>query len=134
MVQYFLFSTHTHFVQKKYSILNFLIDREFINLINFLKYLKFPCDPKSTCTFEQTLQQQMAVLPLTLLSASSWPQIWNPQGERCPISINDIFDMHNTAVWYRDSGTVTALQKGGSLQPTCTAWAFMFCGLRQTTG
>ena len=75
------------------------IDREFINLINFRKIRAFG---KST---------GMAALPVTLASAAGWPKVWGPQYERCPISINDIFDMHNTAVLYRDSGT--ALPKGG---------------------
>ena len=33
-----------------------------------------------------------------------------PQDACCPISINDLFDMHNTAVLYRESWT--ALPKG----------------------
>ena len=49
----------------------------------------------------------MAVLPFTLPYAAEWPKVWGPQVECCPVS----FEVHYTAVLYRDSGTV--LPKGG---------------------
>ena len=59
----------------------------------------------------------MAVRPFTLPTAAGWPKIWGPQDERWPISISDPFDMHNTAVLYRDSGTALP-KKEGSLKAT----------------
>ena len=61
------------------------------------------------------LQQPLEAFPITLLPAAGWPKIWprGPQDERWPISINNLFDMHNTAVWYKDSWT--ALSKEDSL-------------------
>ena len=59
----------------------------------------------------------MEVQPFTLPCAAGWPKICGPQDERCPISINDLFDMHTTAVLYRDSGTALP-KKEGSLKAT----------------
>ena len=78
------------------------IDREFINLIIFRK---FPIFAKSNCLLGISVQ------PSTLPSAAGWPNIWGPQDERCQNSIYDLFEMHITAVLYRNSGT--ALPKGG---------------------
>ena len=68
-------------------------------LINFRKFLVF--SEIHTCP----VQMQCYICD------AGWPKIWGPQDERCPISINDLLDMHNTAVLSRES--VTALPQGG---------------------
>ena len=85
-----------------------------LNSINFPKYLKILCFAKIRVS--PWIKQRIAVLPFTLPFDAGWPQIWGPQDACCPIFINDLFDMHNSAFWHRDSGT--ALPKGGFFKVT----------------